>query len=86
LETLINPALPTNWARPEVIWAVGLWWVWRMRVHYARVAKAHFALADTMLSPLALPLYAVLLVSSWMKKNVRHQVSWKGRSHSTGSN
>ncbi|MHB8302442.1 MAG: glycosyltransferase family 2 protein [Acidobacteriaceae bacterium] len=70
-------------ARPEVIWAVGLWWVWRMRVHYARVVKAHFALADTMLSPLALPLYAWLLLASWTQKNLRRQVAWKGRRYST---
>jgi glycosyltransferase involved in cell wall biosynthesis len=68
-------------ARTPVIWAVALWWAWRLRVHYGRVAKAHFSALDTMLSPLGLPLFGWLLVASWMQKNVRHQVTWKGRSY-----
>lgn len=71
-------------ARVEVIWAVILWWAWRVRVHYSHIAAAHFSGSDTALSPLALPAYAVLLVHSWMQRNVRRQVTWKGRSYSTG--
>lgn len=54
--------------RAEVIWAVGLWWAWRIRVHYARVSKAHFSLSDTLLSALALPLFGWLLLDSWAQK------------------
>lgn len=70
-------------ARKEVIWAVALWWAWRVRVHYANVAKAHFSVFNALLSPLALPLYAWLLLASWLQKNVRRQVTWKGRNYST---
>jgi glycosyltransferase involved in cell wall biosynthesis len=67
--------------RTPVIWAVGLWWAWRVRVHYANTAKAHFPVADVLLSPLALPLYAWLLIDSWMQQHVRHSVTWKGREY-----
>ncbi len=58
-------------ARTPVIWAVGLWWAWRVRIHYANAAKAHFPLADTVLSPVAIPLFSWLLVDSWMQKRLR---------------
>lgn len=70
-------------ARAAVIWAVALWWVWRIGVHYARVSKAHFSLTDTLLSALALPLFGWLLLDSWAQKTLRRQVAWKGRSYST---
>jgi hypothetical protein len=41
-----------------------------VRVHYANVTKAHFPVADTLLSPLALPLYSWLLLDSWMQKHL----------------
>ena len=66
-------------ARTAVIWAVGLWWAWRVRVHYANAVKAHFSVVDTLLSPLALPLFSWLLVSSWIHKNLRRSMMWKGR-------
>jgi glycosyltransferase involved in cell wall biosynthesis len=68
-------------ARTPVIWAVGLWWAWRVRVHYANTAKAHFPVVDVLISPLALPLYAWLLIDSWMQRHVRHKVTWKGREY-----
>ena len=68
-------------ARTAVIWAVGLWWIWRVRVHYAKAVKAHFSVADTLLSPLALPLFSWLLVSSWIHKNLRRSMTWKGRAY-----
>ena len=69
-------------ARPAVIWLVVLWWAWRFRVHYSRVMKANFSVADTLLSPLALPVFAWLLLDSWMQKKTRRKVTWKGRSYS----
>ena len=63
--------------------AVLMWWVWRLGVVYARTAKAHFRFADTVLAPLGLPLFAGLLLRSWLQKNLRHRVDWKGRSYAT---
>jgi glycosyltransferase involved in cell wall biosynthesis len=68
-------------ARTPVIWAVGLWWAWRVRIHYANAAKAHFQVADTLLSPLALPLFSWLLLDSWMQKHLRRKMTWKGREY-----
>ena len=58
-----------------------LWWLWRLGVHYARVSKAHFSVADTALSPLALPLFAWMLARSWMHRTLLRRVEWKGRSY-----
>ncbi len=69
-------------ARVELIWAVGLWWAWRVGMHYSRVSKANFSPSDTLLSPLALPLFSWLLIDSWMRKNTHRQVTWKGRGYS----
>jgi glycosyltransferase involved in cell wall biosynthesis len=69
-------------ARTPVIWAVVLWWAWRVRAHYANEAKAHFSAADTLLSPLALPLYSWLLLDSWMQKHLQRKLAWKGREYS----
>ena len=68
-------------ARTPVIWAVGLWWAWRVRVHYANTAKAHFPVLDVLLSPLALPLYGWLLLDSWMLRHLRRKITWKGREY-----
>ena len=63
--------------------AVMLWWVWRLGVHYSRTSKAHFPILDTALSPLGLPLFAWLLMRSWLHRNVRKKVAWKGRTYAT---
>ncbi len=68
-------------ARTGIIWAVALWWVWRLRVHYSRVSKAHFSFADTLISPLALPLFSWLLLQSWMQKHFHREIAWKGRTY-----
>jgi hypothetical protein len=62
--------------------AVWLRVLWRF---YARVAKSNFPPLDCALSVLALPLFCLLLVSSWWQHTVRRQVGWKGRSYSTSS-
>lgn len=69
-------------ARTGIIWAVVLWWAWRLRVHYSRVSKAHFSAMNTMLSPLALPLFGWLLLDSWFGRRLGRPVRWKGRSYS----
>lgn len=68
-------------AHAGLIWAVALWWLWRVRVHYAHVAKSHFAARDILLSPLALPLFGWLLLDSWLLKTLHQPVEWKGRSY-----
>jgi glycosyltransferase involved in cell wall biosynthesis len=58
-----------------LVWLRNLW------RFYARVAKSNFPALDCALSPLALPLFVILLYSSWFQKTVLHRVSWKGRSY-----
>ena len=60
--------------------AVWLRVLWRF---YSRVAKSNFSPRDCALSVFALPLFCLLLVSSWWQHTVRNQVGWKGRSYPT---
>jgi glycosyltransferase involved in cell wall biosynthesis len=60
--------------------AVWLRVLWRF---YARVAKSNFSSSDCALSVFALPLFCLLLVSSWWQHTVRSEVAWKGRAYST---
>jgi glycosyltransferase involved in cell wall biosynthesis len=60
--------------------AVWLRVLWRF---YSRVAKSNFPPTDCALSVFALPLFCVLLVSSWWQHTVRTEVAWKGRAYST---
>jgi glycosyltransferase involved in cell wall biosynthesis len=60
--------------------AVWLRVLWRF---YARVAKSNFSAVDCALSVVALPLFCLLLVSSWWQHTVRGSVAWKGRAYST---
>lgn len=67
--------------RVGIAGAIGLWWAWRLGVHCSRVSKANFGLVNTLLSPLALPLFSVLLFESWLRKASHGKVTWKGRSY-----
>ena len=58
-----------------VVWLRNLW------RFYARVAKSNFPALDCLLSPLALPLFAVLLYRSWFQNTVLKRVNWKGRTY-----
>jgi len=58
-----------------VVWLRNLW------RFYARVAKSNFPALDCLLSPLALPLFAVLLYRSWFQNTVLKRVTWKGRTY-----
>jgi glycosyltransferase involved in cell wall biosynthesis len=60
--------------------AVWLRVLWRF---YSRVAKSNFSPLDCALSIFALPLFCLLLVSSWWQHTVRNQVGWKGRNYPT---
>lgn len=68
-------------ARTPAIWAVVLWWAWRVRIFFTQAARSHFPVADLLLAPLALPLFAWLLLDSWLGKTMRRSVAWKGRSY-----
>jgi len=58
-----------------VVWLRNLW------RFYARVAKSNFPALDCLLSPLALPLFSVLLYRSWFQNTVLKRVNWKGRTY-----
>lgn len=56
-------------------------WIRSLVRFYQRVARAHFPVLDTAISPLGLPLLIYLLAASWIQHHVRHTVRWKGRSY-----
>jgi glycosyltransferase involved in cell wall biosynthesis len=62
-------------------WVLILLWIRTLFRFYARVAKSNFPFVDCAISPLGLPLFAVLLYRSWFKHKVLKQVSWKGRTY-----
>jgi len=62
-------------------WLISLVWLRNLWRYYARVAKSNFPALDCALSPLALPLFVVILYRSWFQNAVLHRVSWKGRSY-----
>ncbi len=62
---------------------IALLWLRTLVRFYARVFKSHFSPVDCTLSPLALPLFAAILIRSWTLHRVRHSVSWKGREYKT---
>jgi glycosyltransferase involved in cell wall biosynthesis len=62
-------------------WALLLLWLRTLFRFYARVAKSNFPFIDCAISPLGLPLFAVLLYRSWFKHHVLKQVDWKGRTY-----
>ena len=70
-------ALPVARYALAVVWLRVLW------RFYARVAKSNFPPSDCALSVFALPLFCLLLVSSWWQHTVRSEVAWKGRAYST---
>ena len=77
----------TIWLLPYlVMWQrvaiLALWARTLLRV-YQRVARAHFPILDSVIAPLGLPLFAFLLLASWMRHRVLHTVTWKGRQYRT---
>jgi len=60
-----------------LLWARNLW------RYYRRVAKSNFPIADCLISPIALPLFALLLYRSWFNHTVIKRVSWKGREYTS---
>ena len=64
-----------------LLFALVLLWVRNLWRFYARVAKSNFPLADCLVTPLALPLFAILLYRSWFVHTVTRRVAWKGRDY-----
>ena len=58
-------------------------WVRTLFRFYGRVARSNFKPLDCAVSVFALPLFIGLLVWSWMKHRLFHEVSWKGREYRT---
>ncbi|AEU37907.1 glycosyltransferase [Granulicella mallensis] len=70
-----------------VLWqkiAILLLWARTLLRYSRRVARSNFSFLNCSLSVFALPLFIVLLVRSWMKHKLFHQVTWKGREYRTG--
>jgi glycosyltransferase involved in cell wall biosynthesis len=61
-----------------LLWARNLW------RFFSRVRRSNFGWGDCLISVVALPLFIVLLVRSWMVHRVFHQVAWKGRDYRAG--
>ena len=70
-----------------VLWqkvAILLLWARTLLRYSRRVARSNFGFVNCSLSIFALPLFIGLLVRSWMKHKLFHQVTWKGREYRTG--
>ena len=73
-----------NWETWKRVAILALWARTLVRF-YQRVARAHFPLIDTLVSPLGLPLFIYLLLASWIRHRLLHAVTWKGREYRTKS-
>jgi cellulose synthase/poly-beta-1,6-N-acetylglucosamine synthase-like glycosyltransferase len=62
-------------------WVLAILWARNLFRFYGRVAKSNFPFLDCALAPLGLPLFVVLLYSSWYEVHILKRVSWKGRSY-----
>jgi glycosyltransferase involved in cell wall biosynthesis len=56
-------------------------WVRTLLRYYNRVRRSNFPPLDCAVSVVALPLFLGLLVWSWTRHRVLHQVAWKGREY-----
>jgi glycosyltransferase involved in cell wall biosynthesis len=62
-------------------WLIVLLWVRNLFRFYGRVAKSNFPFFDCAITPLGLPLFVMLLYSSWYQHRILKRVSWKGREY-----
>jgi glycosyltransferase involved in cell wall biosynthesis len=58
-------------------------WARTLLRYYTRVRRSNFSALDCATSVFALPLFIGLLVWSWVRHRVLHQVAWKGREYRT---
>lgn len=73
------------WGMPMLVpwqrWAILLVWMRASWGFYRRVSRSHFPAADIAVSILGVPLFASLLVRSYMRRRFAKSVQWKGRSY-----
>ncbi len=62
-------------------WLIVILWVRNLFRFYGRVAKSNFPFLDCAIAPLGLPLFVILLYSSWYQHHILKRVSWKGREY-----
>jgi len=62
-------------------WILAALWLRTLFRFYARVGKSNFPFVDCLISPLGLPLFAILLYRSWFQHRILKRVSWKGREY-----
>ena len=74
---LIPLSYLTMWQK-GVILAV---WARTLLRYYTRVRRSNFSALDCATSVFSLPLFIGLLVWSWMRHRLLHQVAWKGREY-----
>ena len=60
-----------------IVWFRGLWGF------FSRVSKSNFPIPDRVLALFGIPVFAWLLVRSYIKVRVLKKVEWKGRTYST---
>ncbi|AFL88537.1 glycosyl transferase [Terriglobus roseus DSM 18391] len=69
-----------------VVWqALAIFIVW-LRVllrYFSRVGRSHAPFLDRILTVIALPLFAALLIRSWQMVKIAKAVTWKGREYTT---
>ncbi len=78
LPMLLIPLYYLLWWQKGVIWLI---WARTLLRYFTRVRRSNFSALDCALSVFALPLFIGLLVWSWMRHTVLHQVVWKGREY-----
>ncbi|MFT4111986.1 glycosyltransferase [Silvibacterium sp.] len=71
--------------RPMYVAVLVLLWIRNLWRFYRRVAKSNFPFFDCLVTPLALPLFAVLLYRSWFHHTITKRVSWKGREYASSN-
>ena len=76
-------ALGIFWLVPWQRWALLLIWVRTLWRFYARVARSNFPPIDIAISILGVPLFAYLLVRSFIGHRIQKNVAWKGRVYNT---
>lgn len=79
------PILAVAWPftiywQPIIVWAVWFRGLWGF---FSRVSKSNFPIPDRILALFGIPLFAWLLMRSYIKVRVLKKVEWKGRTYST---
>jgi glycosyltransferase involved in cell wall biosynthesis len=67
------------WQR-AIIWLVWLRGLWGF---FSRVSKSHFPIPDRVLALFGMPIFAWLLLRSYIAVRISKHVQWKGRTYST---